>query len=43
VIASVGVFDTTSQSNYEQEYQYALANGDGVMVFDYAGLLKSGY
>ncbi len=43
VIVSVGVFDTTSQSNYEQEYQYALANSDGVMVFDYAGLLKSGY
>jgi hypothetical protein len=43
VIASVGVFDTTSQSNYEQEYQYALANSDGVMVFDYAGLLKSGH
>jgi len=43
VIASVGVFATTSKSDYEQEVQYALANGDGVMVFDYAGLMKSGY
>jgi hypothetical protein len=43
VVASVGVFATTSQSDYEQEYQYALANSSGVMVFDYAGLLKSGY
>ena len=43
VIASVGVFDTTSQSNYQQEFQYVLANSDGVMVFDYAGLMKSGY
>jgi hypothetical protein len=43
VIAGVGVFDTTSQSDYQQEVQYALANSDGVMVFDYAGLMKSGY
>jgi hypothetical protein len=43
VIASVGVFATTSQSNYQQEFQYVLANSDGVMVFDYAGLMKSGY
>jgi hypothetical protein len=43
VIAGVGVFATTSQSNYQQEFQYALANSDGVMVFDYAGLMKSGY
>jgi hypothetical protein len=43
VIASVGVFDTTSKLNYQQEFQYALTNSDGVMVFDYAGLMKSGY
>lgn len=43
VIASVGVFDTTSKANYQQEFQYALQNSSGVMVFDYAGLMKSGY
>ncbi len=43
VVASVGVFATTSYSDYEQEYQYALSNSSGVMVFDYAGLVKSGY
>lgn len=43
VVASVGVFATSSRSDYQHQYQYALANSDGVMVFDYAGLLKSGY
>lgn len=43
IIASVGVFTTSSEQQYEQEFQYALTNSDGVMVFDYAGLLKSGY
>jgi hypothetical protein len=43
VILSVGVFATTSQTDYQQEFQYSLANSDGVMVFDYAGLMKSGY
>ena len=43
VIASVGVFATTSSSNYQQEVSYALSHSDGVMVFDYARLLKSGY
>ncbi|MGA2665814.1 MAG: hypothetical protein ABSF83_12820 [Nitrososphaerales archaeon] len=43
VVASVGVFTTSSRAQYEQEFQYALQNSDGVMVFDYAGLLKSGY
>jgi hypothetical protein len=43
VIGSVGVFATTSQSNYQQEFQYVLNNSGGVMVFDYAGLMKSGY
>lgn len=43
VIGSVGVFATTSQSNYEQEFQYVLNNSGGVLVFDYAGLMKSGY
>ncbi len=43
IIASVGVFTTSSAQEYKQEFQYALANSDGVMVFDYAGLVKSGY
>jgi hypothetical protein len=43
VIGSVGVFATTSRSNYQQEFQYVLDNSGGVMVFDYAGLLKSSY
>ena len=43
IIGSVGVFATTSQADYQQQYQYALQNSDGVMVFDYAGLMKSGY
>jgi hypothetical protein len=43
VIGSVGVFATSSRSDYESQFQYALDNGEGVMVFDYAGLLKSGY
>jgi len=43
IIASVGVFTTTSGQDYQSQFQYALQNSDGVMVFDYAGLLKSGY
>jgi len=43
IIASVGIFATSSQSDYQSQFQYALGNSDGVMVFDYAGLLKSGY
>ncbi len=43
IIASVGVFTTSSEQQYRQEFQYALTNSDGVMVFDYAGLVKSGY
>ena len=43
MIASVGVFATSSRQDYVQQFQYALANSDGVMVFDYAGLVKSGY
>ena len=43
VIASVGVFATSSRTDYQQQLQYALDRSDGVMVFDYAGLLKSGY
>jgi hypothetical protein len=43
MIASVGVFATSSRQDYEQQFQYALDNSDGVMVFDYAGLVKAGY
>jgi len=43
IIASVGVFTTTSEQDYKTQFQYALQNSDGVMVFDYAGLLKRGY
>ena len=42
-IASVGVFATSGLSDYQAQFQYALSNSDGVMVFDYAGLQKSGY
>jgi len=43
IIASVGVFATSSRQDYDQQFQNALNNSDGVMVFDYAGLLKAGY
>ena len=43
IIASVGVFATSSEQDYQSQVQYALQNSDGVMVFDYAGLLKRGY
>jgi hypothetical protein len=43
IVASVGVFVTSSEQDYKSQFQYALQNSDGVMVFDYAGLLKKGY
>ncbi len=43
IIGGVGVFATSSMQDYKQEFEYALNNSDGVMVFDYAGLLKRGY
>lgn len=43
IVAGVGVFTTTSEQDYKSQFQYALQNSDGVMVFDYAGLLKRGY
>jgi hypothetical protein len=43
IVASVGVFATSSLADYQSQFHYALSNSDGVMVFDYAGLLKSGY
>jgi hypothetical protein len=43
IVASVGVFATTSQQDYQSQLVYALQNSDGAMVFDYAGMLKAGY
>lgn len=43
IVASVGVFATSSFEDYQSQFQYALRNSDGVMVFDYYGLLKAGY
>jgi hypothetical protein len=43
VIGGVEVVATSSKQNYQSQVQYALSNSDGVMVFDYAGLVKSGY
>jgi hypothetical protein len=43
IVGSVGVFATSSLQDYHQQFEYALNNSDGVMVFDYAGLLKRGY
>ena len=43
IIGSVEVVATSSRADYQSQLQYALQNSDGVMVFDYAGLLKSGY
>jgi hypothetical protein len=43
IIGSLEVVATSSQADYQSQFKYALQNSDGVMVFDYAGLLKSGY
>ncbi len=43
MVAGVEAVATSGQQDYQQQVQYALANSDGVMVFDYAGLLKTGY
>ena len=43
IVAGVGVFTTTGEQDYRAQFEYALQNSDGVMVFDYAGLLKRGY
>ena len=43
IIASVEVVATSSLEDYQSQFQYALQNSDGVMVFDYAGLLKAEY
>ncbi|HXW37451.1 MAG TPA: hypothetical protein VEJ36_06095 [Nitrososphaerales archaeon] len=43
VIGSVEVVATANEQDYNTQFLYALQHSDGVMVFDYAGLMKSGY
>jgi len=43
VIASVEPLIILSSQEYQQQIQYAVTNSNGVMVFDYYGLLKTGY
>jgi hypothetical protein len=43
VIAGVEAVAESSKADYQADYQYALSNSNGVMVFDYAGLMKTGY
>jgi hypothetical protein len=33
----------SSEQDYQSQFQYALQNSDGVMVFDYAALSRAGY
>lgn len=43
IIAAVEPLTISTKQSYESQFSYALANSDGVMVFDYYGLLKTGY
>ena len=43
IVAGVEVLATSSKADYESQVQYALNNSDGVMVFDYYGLIVTGY
>jgi hypothetical protein len=43
IVAAVEPLSLSSQQEYQQEVKYALSNSSGVMVFDYYGLLKTGY
>lgn len=43
VVGSVGVWLTTDKGDYLDQVSYVLAHSDGVMVFDYAGLLRKGW
>jgi hypothetical protein len=42
IIASVEVLQGMTTQEYQQQFQYALKNSDGVMVFDYDHLVKYG-
>ena len=43
VITSIEPLTMPSKQVYQSQYNYDLSNSDGVMVFDYYGLLKTGY
>ena len=43
IIAAVEPLALSSAQEYDQDLQYALSNSAGVMVFDYYGLMKTGY
>ena len=43
MIAGVEPLAIASKQDYQQQFDYALAHSDGVMVFDYYGLLRTGY
>ena len=43
IIAGVEPLSMPSKKVYQSQYQFDLSNSDGVMVFDYYGLLKTGY
>jgi hypothetical protein len=42
IIASVEVSPGETAQEYDQQFQYALSNSNGVMVFDYDHLVKYG-
>ena len=43
IVASVEALATNSYSQFESEFRYALNNSDGVMVFDYHGMMEDRY
>jgi len=43
IVAGIEPLSMPSIQDYEQQFQYALSNSDGVMVFDYYGMLKTGF
>ena len=43
ITASVEPLSVSTAQEYQQQIQNAVTNSDGVMVFDYYGLLKTGY
>ena len=43
IIASVEPLSMSSKEAYLSQFQYDLSNSDGVMVFDYYGILRTGY
>lgn len=43
IIAGVEPLAIATKQEYTQQFEYALTHSDGVMVFDYYGLLRTGY